>query len=444
MIFRSNESILLPMSTASTVIESTMRRRLSVGSWVLYDFSDTIFSASILTFYFPLWVTEDSKGSDALFAVALSGSMMLVVLTAPLLGTVSDQMNRRIPFLAFSVVSCAICTALIGVFGGLSTGIVLFIIANYLYQTGLVFYNSLMVNVSSEKNRGIISGIGIGAGYIGLIVAFLAFAPFVDAQGNQAAFLPTAVLYVLFALPLLLLLKERGVRREVNLRLVKDSYRQLYTTFQRARHHANFFRFLISRFMYMEGINTVTSFFVIYLVEVGDFEESEARTMIIMAVLIATIASWITGFLVSRVGPKKVLMIGLSAWSGLVLVSVIADMAWTFWAIAGVMGLFWATPQIADRVLLTRLAPHGQVGEFFGLFQMSGRLSAVMGPALWGLTTWGLMSLGEMRYRVAVLIIAVFIIGGLIILWTVKDRREESDIDSDDAYASFTPSHPSV
>ena len=424
-------SVLYPNSMhalKSFAIAAVSKPRLSTGSWILYDFSDTIFSASILTFYFPLWITEDNDTSDALFAVALSLSMLIVVLTAPLFGTISDRMNRRIPLLAASVISCSICTALIGMFGGLSTGIILFIAANFFYQTGLIFYYSLLVNVSSEKGRGIVSGIGIGAGYIGLIFAFLIFAPIVDEQGNQAAFLPTAALYIVFALPLLLIVKERGARRDINLKLVSDSYRQLYATFQRARKHTNFFRFLISRFMYMEGINTVTSFFVIYLVEVGDFEESDAREMIIIAVLIAIVASWATGFLVSREGPKKVLSIGLAVWAALALAATLASASWMFWSIAVVMGFFWATPQIADRVLLTRLAPHGQVGEFFGLFQMSGRLSAIIGPALWGLTTWGLLSLGDTRYRIAVLIVALFIIAGVILLATVKDRREEADI----------------
>ncbi len=410
------------------VSEPRPRSWFGTGSWALYDFSDTIFSASILTFYFPVWVTQDSGGSDALFAAALSGSMLLVVVTAPLFGTISDRMNRRVPLLAVSVVSCAVCTALIGLFGGLPVGIALFIAANFLYQTGLIYYNSLIMNVSSEKNRGIISGIGIGAGYIGLIVAFLTFAPLVDQRGNQAAFAPTAGLYVLFALPLLLIVKDGGVRRSINMRLIKESYLQLYTTFQRARHHANFFRFLVSRFMYMEGINTVTSFLVIYVIEVGDFQESDARMMIILAVLIATVSSWVTGFLVSKVGSKQVLTVALIGWIVLMIAASVANANWMFWAIAGTMGLFWAAPQISDRVLLTRLAPQSQVGEFFGLFQMSGRLSAVVGPALWGLTTWGLASLGDARFRIAVVIVTLFLVVGLFVLWRVKDQREESDV----------------
>ena len=414
----------------ATVSLSEPRAILSTGSWALYDFSDTIFSASILTFYFPLWVTEDKGGTDTHLGIALSASMLLVALTGPFLGTLSDRLNRRVPLLAMSVVSCAIFTALIGIFGGLTAGLLFFVAANFLYQTGLIFYNSLIVNVSSESGRGIVSGIGVGAGYIGLIAAFLIMRPIVDAEGNQAAFLPTAALFILFALPLLLIVKDKGTRGRVNKTLFQTSYKQLYVTFRRAGQHSNLFRFLIGRFMYMEAINTVTSFYVLYLINVGGFEDTEAQTMIIAVVLIAIFASWVTGFLVSKLGPKRVLIIALTGWIALAVATVLADVKWMFWGIAISMGFFWAAPQISDRVLLTYLSPNGQIGEFFGLFQMSGRLSAVIGPLLWGLTIWALSETGETAYRVALATLAIFLIAGLFVLRGVKVNREDSDLDA--------------
>lgn len=415
-------------TTAATV--SKPRALLSTGSWALYDFSDTIFSASILTFYFPLWVTEDMGGTDTHFGIALSASMLIVALTGPFLGTLSDRLNRRVPLLAMSVVTCAVFTGLIGAIGGLTTGLLLFIAANFLYQTGLIFYNSLIINVSSEGGRGIVSGIGVGAGYIGLVAAFLIMRPIVDAQGNQAAFLPTAALFILFALPLLLIVRDPGPRGRADKSLFQTSYRQLYETFHRARQHSNLFRFLIGRFMYMEAINTVTSFYVLYLINVGGFEDTEAQTMIISVVLIAVVASWATGFLVSKFGPKPVLIAALIGWTVLGTASVFGDSKAFFWGIGITMGFFWAAPQISDRVLLTYLSPNGQIGEFFGLFQMSGRLSAVIGPALWGLTIWALSETGELAYRVALGTLAVFLLLGLLILRGVKVTRESSDLEA--------------
>ncbi len=355
--------------------------------------------------------------------------MLIVALTGPFLGTLSDRLNRRVPLLAMSVVSCAVFTALIGAFGGLTTGLLLFITANFFYQTGLIFYNSLIINVSSENTRGIVSGIGVGLGYIGLIASFLIMRPIVDAEGNQAAFMPTALLFIIFALPLLLIVRDPGPRGRIDRLLFQTSYRQLLETFRRARQHSNLFRFLIARFLYMEAINTVASFFVLYLINVGDFEDSEAQNMIIAVVIIAILASWFTGYLVSRFGPKPVLIVALIGWSLLAVAAVIADSKSAFWAIGLLMGFFWAGPQISDRVLLTHLSPNGQIGEFFGLFQMSGRLSAVIGPALWGLTIWALSETGELAYRIALATIGIFLVTGLFVLRGVKVAREESDID---------------
>ena len=427
----------------------SLRDKLSMPAWSLYDFSDTIFSASILTFFFPLWVAEDMKdagGSSAVFAIALSLSALTVALTAPAMGTISDRLNRRIPLLAVCLLSCASLTAVIGLFGGLTTGLALFFIANYLYQTGLVFYNSLLVNVSSESSRGVVSGIGIGAGYIGLFVAFLLLGPQVEKYGNQWAFMPTAGMYVLFALPLLLIVKESGSMHRLNRALIVESYQQLYSTFQRARNHVNLFRFIAARFVYMEAVNTVSSFYVLYLVEIGVATAGEAVRFITMLLLVAVAASFVVGFLVSRFGPKRVLIGGLAGWTAAVLgVSLVVGVLYpdmyltilglsmpvTLWVVGLIAGVVWASPQIADRVLLTKLAPDGQVGEFFGLFQMSGRLSAAIGPALWWLTTTALLSMGAMRFRVAMSLLAVFLVVGLALLFWVREQREESDIADD-------------
>ena len=407
----------------------TLRERLSMPSWALYDFSDTIFSASILTFFFPLWVINDAGGSDALFAFTLSLSALVIAITSPVFGTVSDRLNRRVPLLAICVLSCAAVTAAIGTLGGLTTGLAFFFIANFLYQTGLIFYNSLIVNVSSEKTRGVVSGIGIGAGYVGLFVAFLLLGPQVEEHGNQWAFIPTALMYVLFALPLLLIVKESGARHRLDRALIAESYRQLYSTFRRARQHANLFRFIIARFIYMEAINTVYSFFVIYLVSIGVFTDDEALDLVVRVLLVATASAFAVGVLVTKFGAKRVLIVGLVGWLGVIIAAALADSQPAFWVIAVAGGIVWGSPQISDRVLLTRLAPEGQVGEFFGLFQMSGRLSAALGPAVWGLTTTLLLSMGEMRFRIAMLILSAFLCVGLAALLWVRERQEESDLD---------------
>ncbi len=439
----------------------SLRDRLATPSWILYDFSDTIFSFSLLSYYFPLWVTESAGGRAAMFTGMLSLSSLLVAISAPMFGTISDRMGRRIPPLSVCIVACVLCTAMIGSFGGLSAGLTLFVLANFLYQTGIIFYNSLIMNVSSESNRGIVSGIGVGAGYIGLIAAFLIMRPITGKYGEEWAFILTASLYLLFALPILLLVKDAGARRRVSAALIKDSYVQLYRTFQSARRHVNLFRFIFCRLAYMEAVNTVSSVYVLYLINVGDFTREQAQNMIFVTLFVATTASFATGFLVSKTSPKKALLVGLGGWTLVILAASFANLMpiavdfswifswmpggiatfideifvngqWIFWMIALVMGFFWAVPQISDRVLLTRLAPEGQVGEFFGLFQVAGRLSSVFGPALWTLTLFLFQNFGSGRYRISLLLMSVFLILGFVMMFWVREEREPPDmVDSD-------------
>ena len=276
--------------------------------------------------------------------------------------------------------------------------------------------------------RGIVSGIGVGAGYVGLFVAFLLLDPQVEKYGNQWAFLPTAGLYVLFALPLLLIVKDVGRMRSITRNLIGESYKQLYATLRNARRHKNLFRFLAARFLYMEAINTVSSFYVIYLVGINAFTPEEAVDMIVRLIMIAVVSSVIAGFMVSKFGSKKVLTVAIVGWTTVVIAAALVNATWMFWVVGAVTGCFWGAPQIADRVMLTRLAPEGQLGEFFGLFQMSGRLSAVVGPALWGLTTTTLIGLGEWRYRVAMLLVSLFLIGGFALLLAVREERDPPDL----------------
>ena len=136
-----------------------------------------------------------------------------------------------------------------------------------------------------------------------MFVAFLLFEPQVEKYGNQWAFLPTAGMYVLFALPLLLIVKEGGAMHRIDKSLIVESYRQLYATFQRARKHVNLFRLIAARFIYMEAVNTASSFYVLYLVEIGVATGSEAVSFVTILLLVAVVASFVVGFLVSKFGP---------------------------------------------------------------------------------------------------------------------------------------------
>jgi UMF1 family MFS transporter len=143
-----------------------VKNKREVFSWALYDFANTIYTMNVVSLYFSLWITVDNGREDILVSAANSVSMALVALSMPLLGAISDQIRRRMPFLIGLTGCCILFTALIGLVGqsGLAAdvkvwaAVIFFVVANYAYQGGLVFYNALLPQVSTPRTMGRISG----------------------------------------------------------------------------------------------------------------------------------------------------------------------------------------------------------------------------------------------------------------------------------------------
>ena len=155
-----------------------MGKNRQVWGWISYDFANTIYSMNVVSLYFSLWITVDNGREDIWVSLANSLSMLMVALSLPGLGVISDRYRRRMPFLLGLTLSCVLFTSLISVVGwtvpssGWRVGLALsfFVLANYSYQGGLVFYNALLPQVSPPRLMGRVSGYGTAMGYLGAIV----------------------------------------------------------------------------------------------------------------------------------------------------------------------------------------------------------------------------------------------------------------------------------
>ena len=394
-----------------------------VLSWALYDFANTLFAINILSLYFVLWVTVDQGASQTSFSLTLSGSMLAVALCSPMLGAVSDRYGRRIPLLMAVVVVCVVLTGAIGQVGGLIAGLALFAAANFCYQTGNVFYDSLLPTVSTEENRGRISGLGVGIGYVGTITGILMVAPFVDRWGREAAFLPTAALFLLFAIPCFLFVKEAKPEIPFTAGLIKDGYSRLLKTLVNARQHSNLLKFIAARFLYVDGVNTLLIFMAVYTTQVIGFSDGQVRLLFITSTTFAIVGSFFFGRMVDRVGPKRTLTVVLTLWIAVFVIAAVTFYAPVFWLVGALAGVALGGTWTADRAFLTRLAPPERMGEFFGLYQLAGRFAAVTGPLIWGLTVDNLVGLGDWRFRIGILALLVNVGLGFLVLTRVREER---------------------
>lgn len=371
--------------------------RRAVAGWVLYDLANTIFSLNIVSFYFSLWVVNDMGGRDGDYLIANSVSMALMFLSAPLLGAISDQVPRRLPLLVATTVACCAFTVLLGS-GGLATSLVIFVAANYCFQAGLIFYDALLPSVSTPETRGRIGGIGVAVGYLGSLIGLGVGAAVLaaDEDAKPTVFRLTALLFLLFALPCFLFVRERprAVSGGVGLAAVRRAFGELPSTVRRARQAPGLPRFLVGHICYADAANTMIATMGIYATKEIGFSDQGAQAVLLVGILGAVAGGLAWGRVVDRLGPRRTLARVLALWA--ILLVATAGVAYldlpraAFWAIAPVAGLALGGTWAADRPFMLALTPPRYLGQLWGLYAMVGRFAAILGPLLWTAVVDGL------------------------------------------------------
>ena len=365
-----------------------MANKRPVIGWILYDFATVLFAMNVAGLYFPLWVVEDADGRDAHVAVALSAAMAIILVAAPLLGSFADRSGRRVLMLGLSTLACALCTALLGI-GGLVVSLAIFAIANALNGCGLVFYDALLPVVSTEENRGHISGYGVGAGFGGAILGVLVGAVILagDTGAKPTVFKVTAVMFLLAALPCLLWVRDPVRSSPVPRSSLRDDLR---LTIGLCRALPGVKTFLGGRVLYTDAANTIFAFMSVYSVKEVGFSEAQTQFVLLLGILGGPIGAIAAGRAADRIGPRAALIRILWLWAGvLTLCAAIPALGLPrelFWIVAPLGGVAFGGTSAADRALLLALTPPEHSGRFFGVFAMTGRFSAIIGPLIWALT----------------------------------------------------------
>lgn len=397
-------------------------------SWSLYDFANTIFSFAVVSGAIGLYLNDRLGPRDG--GVALSVAVILSVginaLVSPVLGAISDIGGRRMPFLLLFTVLCIVPTFFIADVPVL-LGLLFFIVANFAYQAALIYYDATLKLVSLPETRGRLSGIGTAIGYGGTVVVglliFLLDVPVLD------RFRLAALLYLAFAIPIFLVVRERRAANAAPLRVtdVLTSLGQLRVSIAHAREVPGLGRFLVGRFFYSDAVNTVIVVMSVVTTEALLVSDATANVILLGLTVVAIAMSFVWGWLADRIGPKRTLIIVLWSWAvGLVLGGISlgfgADGLIPFLIAGAILGSGLGGVTVADRVLMIRLSPPDRVGEFFGLYGLVGKGSQVVGQLLYGLTIFLFLdTLGVGAYQIAVLSLLVTMLIGLWLMWPVRD-----------------------
>jgi UMF1 family MFS transporter len=443
------------------------------ASWALYDFANTIFSMNVATLYFSVWLVADLGASNSVYALGNGISSILVVLSVPLLGALSDARRRRKPWVVgFTIAACLACAA-IGVLGqrtlpivgegtlggSLPAGwhptfaafgwvLVAFIVANYCYQAAQPFYNAMLPELVPPTEQGRLSGIGTAVGYVGTIVGLLLVVPFFNGAfpligaipgavldtlrsavpftshaGRVSTFVPTAILFLLFSLPLFFFCRDRHPRPgRIEWR---KAFANVGHTLRDARDHRGALPFILASFLYQDAIGTIVSFMALYAVKAMGFARGAETTLFLVLTVPAIFGSYAAGRLVDRFGAKRTLIVSIVSWIVLLLAMVLVPTQQGFWIVGLFIGLIFGAVPTAERPMLLSLVPEEEAGRFFSLMLLSSRAAAIAGPWVWALTVDGLEP-GHgtgFAYRAAVLTVALMFAASLLLMRLVPDRR---------------------
>jgi MFS transporter, UMF1 family len=304
---------------------------------------------------------------------------------------------------------CAISTALIGGTSNLWIGLILFIIANYCYQSALVFYNGMLPSVSQGTHVGLVSGYGVSFGYLGSIAGLLLVKPFVEASGRSAAFLPTAALVLLFALPCFYFVRDPEKKSPHSIQ-IKKVFATLKETFSRIKHYKLLFQFVIIHFLILDAVNTIIAFMAVYATKVIGFSGNEITQFLISSTVGAMVGSVIIGYLVKHKGSIWAYWLVLWLWVSALSLTAVSQSTTLFWCVGPLAGMGMGGVWVVSRAILIELSPPEKLGEFFGFYSFAGKTASIFGPLLWGSVVWALDSTQTLKYRAAVTLLLCIVI----------------------------------
>jgi len=370
-----------------------------VITWALYDWANSAFALSVLAALFPIvlgnfWGVDDTGSSTTVrLSVITLAASMIVLLSAPVLGTIADAGGYRKRFLLIFAVVGAVATAGLGLVGKgdwpLALG--LYLVASVGFYSSIVFYDSLLVDVTEPRNYSFVSTLGFSVGYLGgatllalhvwMLKSPQTFGLESTAEAFSYAFISVGVWWLIFLLPLIFSVPERHSSIEVSDHAIRAAYAELRSTVKKISQYRNVVIFLSGYWLYIGGVFTVIFMAANYGQRLG-FDGTDLVKALLIANFVGFPATIVFGLLAHRFGAKKGLYFGLFAYIGACLWAIQMTEVREFYIMSIIIGLVQGGVQGLSRSVYASLIPADQPGEFFGFYSMTTKFAHVLGPAM--------------------------------------------------------------
>ncbi len=402
----------------------------TIWSWALYDFANSAFTTLVITFiyatYFVKGIAADETTGTVLWSWGVvTPTALAVAALSPLLGALADRTGTRKRALFIATVVTVGATALLFFpqRGDVLTAIALVVVANIAFEVGQVFYNAFLPEIAPEDKIGRVSGWGWALGYaggllcMGLALAFVMpeIPPFgldkATGEHVRVTNLIVAGWFALFSIPAFLVLREPPAEGGARRGVLTATFGELGETFRQIRRFRQIVRLLVARLFYNDGLVTIFAMGGIFAATAYGFSESEILLFGIVLNVAAGIGAFGFAYLDDSIGGKRTIFISLGLLTVATLVAVLGPTKAWLWGAGVLIGIASGPNQAASRSLLGRFVPHDKETEFYGFFAFSGKATAFLGPALFGLMT---ALFGTQRAGVAA-VLGLFALGAALL-----------------------------
>lgn len=369
-------------------------------NWVLYDVGNSAFTMMTAT-VIPIYFKNIASGagvsvadSTAYYSYASSLVTIIVAILGPLLGSVADMKGMKKP-----VFTCLMAVGVLGCAGlafpaAWMIFLGIYVIAKVGYQGSLIFYDSMLNDVTTEDRVDQVSSQGYAWGYIGSCIPFVISILIIlnaDALGlggtkaAMIAFILNAVWWVVMTLPLLKGFEQRCfVERREN--WVRGSFSRLFDVLKEIRQNRKILWFLAAFFFYIDGVYTIIDLATSYGKDVG-ISDTSLMLALLLTQVVAFPCSILFGILAKKVEGSKLIQISIIGYLGVVLFALQLDKAWEFWLLAVWVAVFQGGIQALSRSYYTKIIPKDRTAEYFGFYDIFGKGAAFMGTMMVGVAT---------------------------------------------------------
>ncbi len=369
-------------------------------AWILYDIGNSAFIllvATIVPIYFnSLASSAGISNTDylAYWGYATSIATLLVAIIGPIFGTLADTKDFKKPIFTISMLVGALgCTAL-GFTGSWIIFLIIYIIAKVGYSSSLVFYDSMLTDITTDERMDHVSSYGYAWGYIGSCIPFVVCLVLVLMGGNWGIPMTTAMTisfciigawWIGITLPLLKQYKQKNYV-EVKKGAVKASFGRLWETLKQMSKNKKVFFFLIAFFCYIDGVYTIIDMATAYGQALG-----LDTTGLLLALLVTQVVAWPFSILFGRLSKKydsnTLITICICAYTGIAIYALFLVSLTQFWILAVCVGMFQGAIQALSRSYFAKIIPAEKSGEYFGIYDICGKGASFLGTTIMGLAT---------------------------------------------------------